>query len=53
MLRPPVIPGTRVIPHDVLRRAYYAMVGDTMLQLGIIRSSEDVDAFCDLAGIPD
>jgi hypothetical protein len=47
--RPPVLIGTRVIVDDTLRRAWYGQVSDAMNRLNV----KDVNAFCDLAGVPD
>jgi hypothetical protein len=49
--RPPVLPGTRVILDDAARKQWYDNVTATMERLGL--DQDDVNQFCDLAGVPD
>lgn len=49
--RPPVLTGTRVIVDDAQRKAWYEQVTKTMQKLAI--PGKQVNAFCDLAGVPD
>jgi orotidine-5'-phosphate decarboxylase len=51
--RPEVIPGTRVIPNDRERKAWYNEVVRQGNALGISRNNLKIQAFCDLAGVPD
>lgn len=49
--RPAVIEGTRVIPNAAARANYYNRVTETMRRLRV--ADHNVNAFCDLAGVPD
>lgn len=49
--RPAVIPGTNVIPDNVVRKAWYERVINAMRVHGI--GGKDIKAFCDIAGVPD
>lgn len=49
--RPPVIEGTRVIPDTAARNDYYQRVRDVMASTKVADSN--VNAFCDLCGVPD
>lgn len=51
--RPEVIPGTRVILDDIERKAWYDEVVRQMDALGVSRNGRKIQAFCDLAGVPD
>lgn len=47
--RPPVIPGTNVIPNNQERNDWYLKVNRTMWQLKVADS--DRTEFCDVAGV--
>lgn len=49
--RPPVIDGTRVIADTVARNGYYQRVRDVMASTKV--ADHNVNAFCDLCGVPD
>lgn len=49
--RPPVIPDTCVIINEVQKVVWYNQVGDAMKMVGI-KTREQVNEFCNLAGVP-
>jgi hypothetical protein len=49
--RPPVIPGTNVIPDDGQRSVWYDKVFETMKALGL--RGREIGEFCDIAGVPE
>ena len=50
--RPAVIPGTRAIIDAEKQRVWFAQVNNALAEHGIT-SPRDINAFCDLAGVPD
>lgn len=50
--RPAVIPGTRAILDETAQRAWHADVTAAIKEHGIT-SPDNVNAFCDLAGVAD
>jgi len=50
-VRPPVLPGTRAIPDNAQRNAWYALVTQGIVDLSI--PTDAVEEFCDLAGVAD
>ena len=51
-IRPPVVPGTRVVLSNKMREHWYGEVTDTMHKQKVT-SPEQVKEFCDLAGVPE
>ena len=50
--RPAVIPGTRAIIDEAAQRGWFADVTASMVAHGI-KSTAEVNAFCDVAGVAD
>ena len=50
--RPAVIPGTRAIFNEAAQRSWHAQVTAAMTESGI-KSPDQVNAFCDVAGVAD
>lgn len=53
LARPPVIGGTRVIMGAKARLTWFNFVSAEMERLRIHKNQRLVNAFCDLAGVPD